>query len=143
VVHDLLATLAEQMIELNRAVHQETRGFLAWLEREAGASLEELAGRTRLQNYLGDYQKGEAHLAADELLDILRQNRRRLRADPSARAFQTRLSGEYTASLERLLPLKIRLAATDRLIDRVVYRLYGLTEEEITLVEGGPANGSK
>ena len=95
---------------MNREMHQETRGFLAWLEREAGAALEELSGRTRLQNYLGDYQKGESPLAADELLDILRQNRRRLRADPSARAFQTRLAGEYAASLERLLPLKARLA---------------------------------
>jgi hypothetical protein len=36
-----------------------------------------------------------------------------------------------------LLPLKARLAATDRLIDRVVYRLYGLTEEEVARVEGG------
>jgi hypothetical protein len=138
VVHDLLAYLAEQMIAMHRAAHEETRGFLAWLEREAGAALEELTGRTRVQNYLGDYQKGESPLAVDELLDILRQNRRRLRADPSARAFQTRLAGEYAASLERLLPLKARLAASDRLIDRVVYRLYGLTEQEIGLVEGGP-----
>jgi len=30
-----------------------------------------------------------------------------------------------------------RIAATDRLIDLVVYRLYGLTEEEVEVVEGG------
>jgi hypothetical protein len=35
-----------------------------------------------------------------------------------------------------LLPLKARLAATDRLIDQVVYRLYELTDEEIAVVEG-------
>jgi len=29
-----------------------------------------------------------------------------------------------------------RIATTDRLIDQVVYRLYGLTEEEIAVVEG-------
>jgi hypothetical protein len=29
-----------------------------------------------------------------------------------------------------------RIAATDRLIDQIVYRLYGLTEEEIAVVEG-------
>jgi hypothetical protein len=33
-------------------------------------------------------------------------------------------------------PLVARIAATDRLIDEVVYRLYGLTEEEIKVVEG-------
>lgn len=35
-------------------------------------------------------------------------------------------------------PSKAHLAATDRLIDQVVYRLYGLTEDEIALVTGRP-----
>jgi hypothetical protein len=30
-----------------------------------------------------------------------------------------------------------RIEATDRQIDELVYRLYGLTEEEIGIVEGG------
>ncbi len=46
------------------------------------------------------------------------------------------LKQESEASLAALLPLKARLAATDRLIDQVVYWLYGLTEEEIAVVEG-------
>lgn len=29
-----------------------------------------------------------------------------------------------------------RLSTTDRLIDRIIYRLYGLTEEEVAIVEG-------
>jgi hypothetical protein len=32
--------------------------------------------------------------------------------------------------------MKQKLAATDWLIDQLVYRLYGLTEEEIAIVEG-------
>jgi len=134
-VHDLLAHLAEAMITLNKDKQAETRGFLAWLAREIGAPLDDLTHKTRLQRYLGDYQKGEAHLTLDELLDILRGNRRRLQVDPSARAFQERLEQEYAASLGELLPLKARLAATDRLIDLIVYRLYGLTEEEVATVE--------
>ena len=47
-----------------------------------------------------------------------------------------RVRKEYEGSLERVLPLKERLARTDKLIDQVVYRLYGLTEEEIGVVEG-------
>ena len=43
------------------------------------------------------------------------------------RKFQESLKKEYEGSLAVLLPLKARLAATDRLIDQVVYRLYGLT----------------
>jgi type II restriction/modification system DNA methylase subunit YeeA len=47
-----------------------------------------------------------------------------------------RLLKVYEESLQRVLPLKQQLAKTDRLIDAVVYRLYGLTEEEIKIVEG-------
>ena len=136
VVHDLLAHLAERMIEMNKEKQAEVRGFLTWLEREVGASIDDLTGKTKLRRYLGDYQKGESHLTLEEFLAILRKNRRKLRVDVSARAFQERLAQEYQASLDKLLPLKARLAATDRLIDLIVYRLYGLTEEEVAVVEG-------
>lgn len=36
----------------------------------------------------------------------------------------------------RLHPLLVRIEATDRLIDLIVYRLYGLTESEVAVVEG-------
>jgi len=38
-------------------------------------------------------------------------------------------------SFAKFKPLLARIEATDRLIDRIVYRLYGLTEEEIGVVE--------
>jgi len=136
VIHDLLAHLAEEMLALNRDKQSEMRAFLAWLERHIGAKVDALTGKTDLQGYLGDYQKGAAPLAFDDLLARLRQNRRKLTADPDARAFQETLEREYAASLATLLPLKQRLAATDRLIDLLVYRLYGLTEEEVEIVEG-------
>ena len=33
--------------------------------------------------------------------------------------------------------LAAQIAATDRQIDRLVYELYGLSEEEVRIVEGG------
>jgi hypothetical protein len=39
-------------------------------------------------------------------------------------------TGHDTNSIQR------QIDATDRLIDRLVYELYGLTEEEIAVVEG-------
>jgi hypothetical protein len=136
VIHDLLAHLAEQMIEMNRQKQTEVKAFLEWLEREIGVPIDNLTRKTYLRNYLGDYQKGEPHLTLEELLDILRRNRRRLEVNPTARDFQEQLEQEYSDSLAKLLPLKARLAATDRLIDLIVYRLYGLTEEEVAVVEG-------
>lgn len=95
-----------------------------------------MAWLARLQNCLGDYQKGEPHATLDELLAVLRRNRRKPAVDPSARAFQERLAVEHATSLPALLPLKARLAETERLIDRAMYRLYGLTDNEIAVVEG-------
>ena len=40
-----------------------------------------------------------------------------------------KLQGELAA-------VRTRIERTDRLIDQVIYRLYGLTEEEIAVVEG-------
>lgn len=38
--------------------------------------------------------------------------------------------------------LQGQIAATDRQIDRLVYDLYGLTEEEIRIIEGVPESAS-
>jgi len=35
-----------------------------------------------------------------------------------------------------LEPLKEKIKNTDNLIDQIVYKLYGLTEEDIEIVEG-------
>ena len=37
--------------------------------------------------------------------------------------------------ISTLLPIKEKLRRTDWLIDQIVYKLYGLTEEEIKIVE--------
>jgi hypothetical protein len=50
--------------------------------------------------------------------------------------FASTLKTEYEKSLSILLPLKEKLKRIDWLIDQIVYKLYGLTEEEIKIVEG-------
>jgi len=45
------------------------------------------------------------------------------------------LRKEYETSINELVQSKHKLAATDRLIDQLVYRLYNLTPEEIAVVQ--------
>jgi hypothetical protein len=45
------------------------------------------------------------------------------------------LRAEFESQLGKLRPLLDRIEKTDELIDAIVYRLYGLTEEEILIVE--------
>jgi hypothetical protein len=132
VVHDLLAFLAEQMLEMNKQKQQEIKGFLGWLETEMGAKVEDLSPKTKVQEYY--------RLQFDEQLAVLKKNKRKLKDyDPARREPQERLRLEFDASVGKLQPLMERITATDELIDQIVYKLYGLTEEKIAIVEGKSA----
>jgi hypothetical protein len=144
VVHDLLAFLADQMLSLNKQKQGEQKRFLAWLESElrirpdnkGNEGIEALSGKTTLKGYLGDYQKSEEAASFQGLWDVLVKNKARV-GRPLDATFESRFRQEHEKSLSILLPIKERLAATDCLIDQIVYKLYGLTEEEIAIVEGG------
>ena len=142
VVHDLLAFLAEQMIELNKEKQAKIKEFLEWLEAElevkpdkkGNTGIEALTGKTKLKNYLGDYQKGEEALPFDEIWAILRKNKSRIERSLSP-SFMQEVKQAYEESLRNLHPIKEKLRLTDNLIDQIVYRLYGLTEDEMQVVE--------
>ena len=128
VVHDLLAFLAERMLEMNKEMQQEIKGFLGWLEGEIGAKVQDLSPKTKLQSYY-DYDY-------DDFYAVLKKNKKRLSINPSSREKSELLKDEFGKSVAKLGPLQERIERADRLIDAVVYRLYGLTEEEIRIVEG-------
>jgi len=144
VVHDILSFLGEKMIEMNKEEQKETKGFLEWLESqihikqetEINKGIEALVGKTQLKNYLGDYQRNKDSLSFDEFWKILEKNKNKIQANLSSRDFYENIKSEYEKSLTKLLPLKEKLRKTDWLIDQIVYKLYGLSEEEIKLVEG-------
>ena len=128
VVHDLLAFLAERMLEMNKQKQQEIRGFLDWLEGYLGAKIEDLKPKTRILSYYeSDYES---------LLAVLKKNKKKLTIDPSRREPGELLRSEFEGSKKKLDPLMDKIRETDELIDAVVYRLYGLTDEEIGIVEG-------
>ena len=129
VVHDLLAHLAERMIDMNKEKNAETKSFLGFLEGETGAAVDDMANKTAVREYYNhEFQK---------LIDILVKNRKKLRDeyDPKSPTNYGHLQEWYEDSMDKLQPLRGRIEATDRIIDQIVYRLYGLTDEEIKIVE--------
>lgn len=132
VVHDFLAYLAGQMIEMNKRKQAETKRFLDWLRAEIGREIDDLRLKTKIRDYhAGDF---------DDLLKALKANDRVLNRIAHRSEFQADLRREFDASLAVLAPLKARIAATDWLIDQIVYHLYGLTEEEVAIVESRAAD---
>ncbi len=132
VVHDLLAFLAERMLEMNKQKQQEIKGFLGWLEGYVGAKVEDLTPKTKLQSYYEHDYEG--------LMAVLRKNAKKLAVDPARRVPAEALKAEFEESMGKLLPLRERIRKTDELIDATVYRLYALTLEEIGIVEGKQMN---
>ncbi|MBU3967351.1 MAG: hypothetical protein KKG76_08270 [Euryarchaeota archaeon] len=130
VVHDLLAYLAERMIEMNKEKNGEIKSFLDFLKGEIGVSVEDLSNKTAIQEYYShEFQN---------LIDVLAKNKKKLKAgyDPKSPSNYKHLQQWYNDSAGKLKPLMGRIEATDGLIDQIVYKLYGLTEDEIKIVEG-------
>ena len=129
VVHDLLAHLSEQMIEMNKQKQAEMRGFLDWLADYSGLPVEDWTLKTSLKAY---YEQDW-----EEMRRVLDRNGRKIaKVNVKGREASDLIRAEWEASVEKLRPLLARIAVTDRLIDLIVYRLYGLTEEEVAVVEG-------
>ncbi|MCD4767747.1 MAG: hypothetical protein K8R34_14700 [Methanosarcinales archaeon] len=127
-MHDLLAYLAERMIEMNKEKNAEIKAFLGFLEGEIGAAVDDMVNKTAVQEYYNHEFK--------RLIDILGKNRKKLRDgyDPKSPTNYRHLQEWYGDSIDKLQPLMTRIEVTDGLIDQIVYRLYGLTEEEIVVI---------
>ena len=86
-VHDLLAFLAERMLEMNKQKQQEIKGFLGWLESYVGAKVDDLTPKTKIQSYYEhDYE---------DLLAVLRKNKKLLAIDPARREPGEALRAEF------------------------------------------------
>lgn len=120
VVHDLLAMLAQELIDTNRHLAQEVKSFVSWLEALLGTTVDRLTHKAKLQAYY--------RYDADVLLDVVCHNRAKLTIDPDDENIRTCLETRCRADLVRLAPLMQRLAMTERVLDAVVYVLYGVDD---------------
>jgi len=127
IVHDLLAFLAEEMTLLNKENQSRIKAFLSWLEKEIlKGSVEDQKNKTRIKGFHNNTFEG--------LLEVLKKNK--VVPDPCPSNIRDSIAVEFSAAVNALTPLKARIKATDNLIDQIVYKLYGLTDAEIAIVEG-------
>jgi hypothetical protein len=146
VVHDLLAHLAEGMIELNKAKQAQVDSFWDDLESvTAPDDFDELRNRGKWEQSLAKdaacvpYVDAESR-STKHIDESLGWDEACFHAFAGMLIGKSSLTPKITAVYrEHHAPYKELVAqidATDDLIDQVVYRLYGLTEEEIGVVEG-------
>ena len=130
VVHDLLAFLAERMMALNAEKRTTAKQFLTDLKDFHGIEARALNPKTKLEEFW--------KLEAADVFAHLRKNTKLL-ATQNVRLTEDaeeKIRARFSKSKSALLPLNAQIKAADALIDGIVYRLYGLTPEEIQIVEG-------
>ncbi|OFV67357.1 MAG: hypothetical protein SCAL_001626 [Candidatus Syntrophoarchaeum caldarius] len=85
------------------------------MKERAGAKIEDLQLKTKIKEYYKyDF---------DELLGILKENRKKISVNPSSREFQANLKEEFEGSIGKLKPLIERIEKTDWLTDKLIYEL--------------------
>ncbi len=137
VVAEFLGFLARRMTELHARRQDEVASFLGWLEGQLGCRVDDLSGKT----YVGEYYAQPEGI--DKLLGVIERNHPAVTnldvSEPegyrAVNAVRQRVVEGYERSMATLAPIVRQLELTDALIDRIVYRLYGLSEAEIELVE--------
>ena len=161
VVHDLLTYLAEQMIAMHKEKQGHQRAFrldlAGYLDEKQLRKINRLYTPKRppkegIKNYdkrLTAYEQAVALAQAQlgslvsetlALDDFWRLNQAQwmwlLRQRLGKVADMSEVVAVHEQYRAQLTPLMRRIQRTDWLIDQVVYQLYGLTEEEIAVVEG-------
>ncbi len=88
-------------------------------------SVEDQKNKTKIKDFHESIFEG--------LLNILEKSK--TVPDPYPSNMKDTISDEFFTAVNILAPLKARSKATDSLIDQIVYRLYGLNNDEIAIVE--------
>jgi len=130
VVHDLLAHLAEQMMELHKQKQTVVKDSLDWLEVQTGLPVANWKLKTLVQKF---HEKTE-HDWKRALRD--NGNRKRFRLEMASWGnFEDEAIIKLRNTTEELQPTLKKIEATDWLINQIVYRLYGLAEDDMKIVE--------
>ena len=122
-IHDVLSILAEKMENLNIQKQTAAKTFLADLKDFHNLEARRLTPKTKLDEFW--------KLETAALFDHLRANKIKFKEFD-----EEKIRARFLKAKDKLVPLAAQIHFTDELIDQIVYRLYGLTEDEIQIVEG-------
>ena len=128
-MHDFLAFLAEWMMETNADKRTTARQFLTDLKDFHGVDVRAMSPKTKLVEFW--------KLEAADVFAHLRANKVRI-----SQSDEEKIRERFSKSKSAIAPLDAQIAFADRLIDRIVYRLYDLTPEKIKIVESASAKAA-
>ena len=114
-----LINLVDEMIQLNKDLTNEINGFKDWLNRTYKID--------KFSKKLDKYYE----LSFEDFLNELKKKKINIKP----RETQELLKKEFEGSLSKIDPLLKKILKTDNEINQMVYELYGLSEDEIKIIE--------
>jgi hypothetical protein len=114
---------AESMLEMNRNFEILTQNIIAYLDTKY--KLEKLS--SKLSNW--------HELSFSDFIKELNKAIKVAKGTPLSKKDEFEWMELFEENKKKALDLKTQIDQTDKEIDRMVYELYGLTEEEIQIVE--------
>ena len=103
---------------------------MAWLEDYLGISIEDLANKSQVEEY------GKSEATWNDFRDVLVRNSGSiLKVDLPGYEVEQPVKEGFDASRTTLRPLLERIQFIDLIIDQIVYRLYGLKDEDVLNIE--------
>ena len=123
--NDMTYSIKQNVHELLKAIEsllQEENGFNKWLKRTISPSI----------NLIDSYSK----LSFDEFLNKLKKDNILIKS----REEQELLESEFNKSISIIRPIKDKIKEYEIAINNSVYNLYGLSADDITIVENSLNN---
>ena len=112
---------ANLMLELNKNLQEAKQNFLNELELEKIPKKLQNFEELDFEEFVKEYKKAKKLKFADKLEE---------------RNFKNEWKALFENDSKIALDLKSQIASTDKEIDKMVYELYGLNEDEIKIIEG-------
>jgi type I restriction-modification system DNA methylase subunit len=115
----LFAKIANKMLDLNKSLHEKQSKFISRIQ--SNFQIDNISGKLEkfyeydFKTFLGELRKQKVTLSLKD---------------------QDEWEDYFNTYKQDINTLQAEIAATDKEIDQMVYELYGLTEEEIKVVEG-------
>jgi hypothetical protein len=123
---DKVDNLSQQICKNKEIFKEESNSFFKWFSREWDVNLESL----NLKDELKEYWKYDFK----EIIKIVKRNKSKIKGNSFSRDFQETLEKEWKRSINKLNPLLKEIQEIENYIDAIVFKIYGLKEEEVKIV---------
>lgn len=127
IIYDFLIYLVDEIMRVNKEKNQKTNEFIDWLEMFIGEKIDNLTNKSKIKQYY--------NFDFDYLFNVLKKNKKKVNTNVLSIEFHTNLKEAFEKNVTQISSLSDKIYYTDKLIDQIVYKLYGLTDEEIEVVE--------